>query len=267
MNKTTMIKSAAFALLFLAALSLPAGAIAQGTGIGEAEHLFFRANAAYKQGDYDAAIADYEKIGGLGLESGNLYYNLGNSYFKKGEAGKAVFYYESARFFIPSDSDLRSNYEYVLSSLNLGKQSFGNRFQRFCGRLYEGVNMDFLTVLLSIIYVLAVIFLISNLYFGWIRGISKFIFPALAVIFIISFTALYGKITYFNKGAIVISLNADVKFEPLEQATTYFKLGAGSKVEIIDKTQDWYKIKRPDRKVGWINKELVQAFDAGNLQG
>ncbi|MDP2905015.1 MAG: tetratricopeptide repeat protein, partial [Candidatus Omnitrophota bacterium] len=238
-------------------LLISAAAFAQDAGAGEVNSLFYRANSAYKDGNYDAAIADYELISGSGLESGNLYYNLGNCYFKKGELGRAVFNYELALFFSPSDSDLRSNYKYALSKHNLGPQLFGNGFKRFAARLFDGETIGFLTILLSAIYVIAVVILICGLFIAKISKMAKILLPALAVLFILSAVALIGKIDNFNKSGVVIAGETEVKFEPLEQGTTYFKLGAGSKVELVEKAQDFCKIKRPDNKVGWVRNTDV----------
>ena len=253
MSKRILAKLVGFSLLFSLLIFNLRSSFAQETGLTTVNQFFYQGNSAYKEAKYEAAIDNYEKVVSLGVESGNLYYNLGNSYFKKGELGKAVLNYEKALFFIPTDSDLKSNYEYVLSSLNLGSQSFGNRFEKFANRLFEETTVNFLTIILSVIYIIAILTLICNLFFDWAKRSSRILFLILIALFVLSAVSLSSKITYLNKGAIVISKEADVKFEPLEGATTYFKLTEGSKVEILEKA-DWYKIKRFDGKIGWIDK-------------
>jgi len=254
MNKRISVKLAGFSLLLFIAVFNPRGSFAQGSGFATAKQLFYQGNSAYKEGKYEAAIDNYEKVISMGLESGNLFYNLGNSYFKRGELGKAVLSYEKALLLIPGDSDLKSNHEYVLSSLNLGSQPFGNWFEKLANRLFEGTTVNFLTIFLSVIYIIAILGLICNLFFVGTGKSIKILFLVLIALFVFSATALNSKITYLAKGAIVISKEADVKFEPLEGATTYFKLTEGSRVEILEKTENWYKIKRPDGKIGWSDK-------------
>jgi len=220
--------------------------------------LFYQANINYQEAKYDAAINDYEKIINSGLESGNIYYNLGNSYFKKGELGLAVLNYERANVLIPNDSDLRSNYDYVLQALNLEPQLSGVWFERIVYSLFRNMDIDSLIILLISIYIALIALLILNLFINRLKRFSGFIAFVLIALFILPAFALSSKINYFNKAAIVISKEADVKFEPLENATTYFKLNAGSKVEVVEKTEGWYKVKRFDNKLGWVNKSVLR---------
>ncbi|MCX5668533.1 MAG: tetratricopeptide repeat protein [Candidatus Omnitrophica bacterium] len=254
MNKPRLVKLSGFCLVCLAVVFILRSSFAQETGVTEINRLFYQGNSDYKEAKFEAAIDNYAKILNLGLENGSLYYNLGNSYFKKGDLGRAVLSYERALILIPNDSDLKSNQEYVLSLLNLGPQSFENWLEKAANKLFGDVSINFLTVLLSFIYILAFLALVSSLFFAGAKKGIKFFLLGLAAVFIISVISLNSKITYLNKGGVVISKEADVKFEPLEGATTYFKLTEGSKVEVLDKTENWYKIKRPDGKIGWINK-------------
>jgi len=260
MNGRILTKLAGFGLLFFAVSLNLLVSFAEGAEVTSANQFFYQGNSAYKEGKYEEAIDDYEKVLGLGVENGGLYYNLGNSHFKKGELGKAVFNYEKALFFIPNDSDLKANHGYVLSLLNLGPQSFGNWFEKFANRLFEGATINFLTIFLSAIYITAILILICNLFFDGIKRNIRVLFLMFLALFVLSAVSLNGKITYFKKGAIVINKEADVKFEPIKEATTYFKLTEGAKVEILERTEDWYKIKRPDGKIGWVHKTELESF-------
>ncbi|MCA9407687.1 MAG: tetratricopeptide repeat protein, partial [Candidatus Omnitrophica bacterium] len=80
---------------------------------------FVTAEAFYKQGEFAQAASAYEEILTAGGESGAIYYNLGNTYYKMGELGKAMLNYEKARQLIPRDSDLNFNYHYLRSKLGL----------------------------------------------------------------------------------------------------------------------------------------------------
>jgi len=215
--------------------------------------LFEQANSLYKEAKYDQAINKYDEILKEGFTSGNLYYNLGNSYFKKGEFGKAALNYERAKQFIPNDSDLKSNYDYLSSLLASQAQEASTiAFLSWQERLLAPVSVNFLTILISLLY--SAIFLLLIL-----RMPKQFIFTA-AILLLFSAVGLAGKINFFNKGAVVIVKEAQVKFEPFNSATVYFSLGQASSVRIIEASGDWYKIKRADGKIGWVEKQSLEAI-------
>ncbi len=224
--------------------------------------IFNKANALYKENKYAAAALEFEKIPQLGLESGNLYYNLGNSYFKQGQIGKAILNYERAGRFIPGDSDLKSNYDYSRSVLNLGREEFsGNKLSIWLAGFFAGIGVESLTMLLSVIYTLLFLVLIFGLFFGRVKRLSRPLALIFVILFILGAVSLDRKITCLERGAVVISNEAEVRFEPLESATAYFTLKEGSKVLVLEGSGNWYKIKRSDGKVGWVEKSALGFLD------
>ena len=220
--------------------------------------LFYQANIYYQEGKYDAAINNYEQIINRGLESGNLYYNLGNSYFKKCELGLAVLSYDRAKVFIPNDSDLSSNYEYALESLNLEHHLSASRFNKLVHKLFQHLTIDNLAILLSFIYIVLVIFFMLHLFSPGFKRLWLGFIYASTILFVISAYALNSKINYIDKTAVVLTKEAEVKFGPLENATTYFKLTEGDKVEVVEKAEGWYKARRFDNKIGWVRADFIR---------
>ncbi len=244
-----------FALFFLLFL---------GTGFAADNHetsVYQRANVYYEQAKYDEAIKQYNSILESGLESGNLYYNLGNCYFKKGELGKAVLNYEKARRLIPLDKDLESNYEYATSQIK-AQAIFSKKSLplRVLNNLSEKFTIDGLTVLLSVFFILIFVSILISLFFRPFKRNALIFATFLGIFLIISFAALRGKIAHLNREAIIIAAQADAKFEPMDKATTYFTLYEGMKVEIISTQDNWHKVKRPDNKTGWIPAPAAAIF-------
>ena len=216
---------------------------------------FNGANLLYKESKYNEAIAEYNNILARGFESGNIYYNLGNCYVKTGELGRAALNYERAGFFLPADSDLRSNYDYVISLLHLtDRQVQGKWYLVVLDRMFRNMGIDQLTVFLAVLYLLIVLFFILRIFVGTAVNAYRPVTVILLLLLILGGISLERKINLFNKGAIVISKEAEVKFGPFESATAYFNLSEGSRIEVIEKGPDWYKIRRADGKTGWINK-------------
>ena len=75
----------------------------------ELDSMWDRANTMYINADYTGAIAVYDSILNSGYSSTKLYYNLGNAYFKAGQNGKAIVYYNKALALSPTDADTKYN--------------------------------------------------------------------------------------------------------------------------------------------------------------
>lgn len=219
---------------------------------------FIKARFLYKNGDYPEAVAVYEAILEGGLESGALYFNLGNSYFKQGLLGKAVLNYERARRLIPRDSDVKANYKHALSLTKshtaFSAQSF---WQRKIDQHIQFFTMDEMTIiLLTAGILLGGIYLVS-LYFSWPGRQTKRCLVFLVLIFLASFLGFIAKQQSERNFAIAI-LTSDSKFEPRQEATTHFTLQEGEKVKILKSMGMWVKIQRLDGKAGWILKESME---------
>jgi tetratricopeptide (TPR) repeat protein len=79
----------------------------------EAKQLFKEANQCYQEGKFNEALEHYKKLENLGYQSGALYYNMGNTYYKLGAVGYAILYYEKAAKLIGNDEDLIANFEHA----------------------------------------------------------------------------------------------------------------------------------------------------------
>jgi len=260
-NRKLILKFLYFAVFYCILLFgfLPRLVFAQGGDDDSLLKTFEKANNFYKENKYNEAILEYEKVVSQGFESGNLYYNLANSYFKKGEAGRAVLNYERARQFIPGDGDLKSNYDFVRSILNLNSQGLsGNRLEKGVDKLSAGISINGITVVLAVLYAAIILILIFSLFFPQIKRPAGILIVILAGFFVLGAVSLKRKMIYLYKGAVVISKVAAVKFEPLENATAYFELTEGSFVEAVEEGGNWEKIKRADGKIGWIDKAAIE---------
>src|SRR5205823_2389862 len=70
---------------------------------------FAKANQEYAAGDFKAAIADYEELVRFGQDTPNVFYNLGNAYFRKNNFGHAILNYERALALEPHHPEAEAN--------------------------------------------------------------------------------------------------------------------------------------------------------------
>lgn len=220
---------------------------------------FKAANQKYAAGDFDGAINGYQALLGAGLKSGNLYYNLGNSYIKKAKLGEAILNYERAKLFIPRDSDLLSNFRYA-KSLMKQKDVAQNRHW-----LVESVDMAFgyftiaelLIIAFILIYSITMIAILC-IFLSYIRPYLIPVVVILAAFLLAVIPPLTKKVIDLKETGIVTATITDARFEPLKRGEVHFPLYEGMKVYILTTKGDWQKIKRPDGKIGWVIATAVQ---------
>jgi len=214
---------------------------------------FLKANKFYEQAKYDKAVSEYEKLLDKGFESGSLYYNLGNCHLKKGELGKAILSYERAKRIIPRDRDLQANYKYARSLIK-GEALKPARIWivRLKESFFDQFTVDGITIILSFLYILLVLFIISAIILKISKAKAGIIAAVLGILLIVSVLALSERIFSLKRQAVVIQDKIEVRFEPFDKATVYFTLYEGEKVLVISSKDSWLKVKRADKKAGWV---------------
>lgn len=225
----------------------------------EAKQLFSQGNAYYENGGYDKAIDSYEKIISGGEESGPVYFNLGNAYFKSGNIGRAILMYERAKRLMPRDADLDSNCGFA-KSLIKGKVVPRKGIWAWSPlRVYTALfTVDELTWMLSAVYALFIVFIFVVTVRRDMKGYRTFVAAALLIFIVFNSFVLGHKIVNARRDAVIIVPRADALFGPFETATKFFTLNDGMKVSILNKKDDWYKIRRADGNTGWIPADAAE---------
>jgi len=67
----------------------------------DANKIIEKANNQYNRGLYDSAIINYQSVVDSGIEAGELYYNMGNTYYKNNDIASSILYYEKAKKLLP----------------------------------------------------------------------------------------------------------------------------------------------------------------------
>jgi len=215
------------------------------------------ANNAYRDGKYDDAIAGYETVLKHGFESGPLYYNLGNSYFKKQQFGKALVNYERARRLMPRDLDLMANSQFAASEVQNHVPFTLSPWQKLWQRHIEFYSRDEMVLIISVLLIFLGAAHLLVLYFGWKTG--RLAMGGFAVLFLIFAYGLQMKLSADRDAGILIK-TAAARFEPSDKATIYFELPVGQRVQVHEREGGWAKIERPDGKAGWVSEESLEGI-------
>lgn len=229
------------------------------------ENILKLGNDAYSKGNYDSAIVYYESIINAEYESASLYYNLGNSYYKRKNLPNAILYYERSKKLEPDDSDLSFN-------LQLANQQITDKIEplpvlfltRWWNEIISSASVDswgkwaiilsFYTMVMFVFFVLSDSILLRKIYF-W-----SGIFGITLMIFSFSFAVRQQSLITKENEAIVFSPSVTTKSSPDENSTNLFVIHEGTKVNILEKVNDWCKISLPDGNIGWMRMEEMRVI-------
>lgn len=231
-------------------------------GQKEADFLFEKGNNLYKDGDYKAAIEVYESILDNDYASMELYYNLGNAYYKLRDIGHAILYYERARNLVPNDPD-------VLHNLKLANLRVVDKIQSPPSFLYhswltirEAMTLDQIAILTLFLWMVSCIVVILRFLIThpavqkWLRIVFSPLFIVFTVFLIYFITQL--RYNASHEPAIVMPDKVEIKSSPAKDAQTVFALHEGVKVTITDKADLYYRIRLKDGKIGWLAESAVE---------
>ena len=222
------------------------------------DSLWNAANAAYSEGRWDDAAADYMMISDMGLESASLYCNAGDACFKAGNVPMAIVYYERALKIDPSYSDARYN----LQLMNQMIQDRIDPVPEFVLKVWVKdicyiMDSDSWTICFFVFLALALamllLFLLSPSVAGRRTGFFTGAAALLLAVLSVSF-ALMQKSDYMNvDDAVIMRPVTSVKSSPSDESSTdLFILHEGTKVRIIDEVGSWNNIELADGRQGWV---------------
>lgn len=223
------------------------------------------ADSAYIRNDFTTAIQIYEMILRTG-ESADIYYNLGNSYYKIGDIAKAILNYERALILKPANKDIRSNLEIARA--------------KTVDKVTDVPELFFITWLKSITNSMGIqswaiiaisfflLFIVSiYIFFFSTKIVARKTFFILALFFLVfcviaNISAAFQRRVRLNRmNAIIISPSVTIRSTPNDNGTSLFILHEGRKVFIKDDSMnDWKEIQLEDGNVGWVKKNDLEVI-------
>jgi len=221
------------------------------------------ADAEYTKGNYQQAIAGYEEMLKQGV-CADIYYNLGNAYFRTDNITKAILNYERAHMLSPGDVDIQFNLQFARSKtidkITPADELFIVNWYRAIVNL-TSVDRWAAIAVASIVVVLLLLLLYLFAESLALRKVGFYGAVTLFVLFLLAnlFAYQQKRMLENRKGAIVVASSVNVKKSPAENAEAAFVLHEGTKVDITDTTiKGWYEVKVPDGREGWMQVDKLE---------
>ena len=264
MKKRKKVKTAGMGLvLIVLSLGISSAAMAQQKTAAPEHVTKAMADSAYVRQQYQQAIADYEALLKKGV-SADIYYNLGNAYYRTDNITRAVLNYERALLLSPGDRDIRFNLQLARSKtidkITPESEMF---FVTWYRSLVNIMSVDGWAMMSLVALAIAIVLALCYLFTGrvWMQKTGFFGAFFMIVIFALSnIFAWQQKDQLVNRtGAIVISPAAAVKSTPANGGTDLFIIHEGTKVEITDSSmKEWKEVRIADGKEGWIKTSMIE---------
>ncbi|MFO7658432.1 MAG: tetratricopeptide repeat protein [Bacteroidales bacterium] len=214
-------------------------------------------NTHYVNNDFRRAADTWQQVADSGFVAPELFFNLGNAYYKMNNYAVAILNYERALLLDPGNKDARYNLEianaHVVDKIEPIPHFF---FKRWAENMVKATTSNNWAVLSIVAFILFIILLMAYL-FTRKAAIKKLTFY-LALFFMLFSVASFvsaarrKKMMVERNYAIIIAPSVTVKSSPNEYGTNLFILHEGTKVETADHIGDWFEIKISNGNKGWV---------------
>ena len=221
------------------------------------------ADDEYAKGNYQQAIKDYQEILKTGVSS-EIYYNLGNAYYRTDNITQALLAYERALQLSPGDNDIRFNLQYARSkTIDKITPETEMFFVTWYNSLVNFTSVDRWanTAIVSIVMALLLILVFLFAPQMWARK-SGF-YGSAVFLLLFAFANLFAfqqkHELETKQGAIVIAPTVNVKKTPAASGTDVFVIHEGTRVDITDRgMKQWRGIKLADGREGWLKTSQIE---------
>lgn len=221
--------------------------------------LFQEAGDLYAEGNYCRAAQIYSDLIEMGFSNSTLFYNMGNSYFRCGELGEAIMYFEKAKRISPRDRDISHNLTFARQKVTEIEK-----------------ERDLITVVFD-----SIVFLLSKTELFVLEGTAAILLAASLILYLVSRRRKRKKtfkaIAHVTGGVVLLSMllllvrviderntEAIVTVEHVEALSgpggdnmKVLSLPEGMKVWVDEEKGEWYLIHVSTGRGGWVKKDTI----------
>ena len=228
-----------------------------------ADSLFMQGNRYFEDEKFSRSARTFERLLSS-VEHADLYYNLGNAYYRLGDVGYAVWAYEKGLQFEPRNNDIKYN-------LDLTNTRVKDRIEVPEGFILVDLYRSFKNAMTvndlllwgsSFLLLVGLVYALGQFRFMGRTMVSRLLttFVVLTIVTHIICLDKYWDVTGVEEG-VIISQTVNVYSIPaVRDEMIVFKIHEGLKVEITQSQDRWVEIILLDGKKGWIPKNTLRAL-------
>ena len=216
---------------------------------------FTKANQAYSEGRFQEAADGYQSVIASGRWNANLFYNLGNTWFRLGDFGQAILNYERARALDPNHPEASANLRLARDearALELRKDSL----ERY---LVMATPTQYAIAASAAFWVM--LFVLTRLVLYRRRSAGQLTLVGVALLVCaLSIFALYTleNGTHGRALAIVTGKDIEARLATADSASSILTLPAGSEIRVLSERGEWVYAALPNEQRGWIPARAVE---------
>jgi tetratricopeptide (TPR) repeat protein len=216
---------------------------------------FDQANRLYEQGKFSEAASLYESMIKAGGRSAEIFFNLGNAYFRQGQLGRALFNYRQAERARPRDPDVQANLRFTRERVT-GALSTSDPLWLRTVRYF---TLDELTTACTLLFwIWAVLVCLSK----W-RPTLRLRTPGLIVGSLLAAASILLLIAYNTSDkrvAIATASQAPVHLGPLSESQAAYMATDGTELNVLAQRGDWLQVSDRSERSGWVQMTNVLIF-------
>lgn len=226
--------------------------------------LFEKANNQYSEGLFFDAIENYYQLLDEGYRNADVYFNLGNAYYRLGKVGKSILNYERALLYEPGNAEISHNlYLANQRSADIITAAEGN-FSDKIWIIWKGLFTSTTWSVLSLIFIwfacllsLLAIFFVKSFTIKFTAYLSALIFGVFSFFFLFTSNTLY-KEKYERSYGILMTTTADLKSEPANSGETLFRISEGTRFEVLRNVENHSYVRLENANSGWLKKDYFE---------
>ena len=225
------------------------------SAFGQSESEFAKANQEYAQGHFNEAIAGYEALVHGGQWNANLFYDLGNAYFRTRDFGRAILNYERALALDQHHPEATANLQ-IARDESRALELQPTRLERYLQ--FASINQYSIAAAVAL---WLGIFGIVALIFARRRSAALM---SLSILCLLVCAVAIWAIYTLDKGskgralAIVTGTDVQARLATADTANSVLALPAGSEIKILSTRGDWMYAALPNDLRGWIQTKNAE---------